>query len=800
MAKFSVIGQSLPKIDAWAKVTGDTKYADDLALPRLAHGKLLRSPHPHARIVRMDTEQARNLPGVLAVITGRDLPRVKFGILPVSQDEEALCVDKVRLVGDAVAAVAAVDEETAERATELIEIEYEPLRPLMSIEESLAHPEVRIHEYGDGPNVHKAVALAFGDVEAAFRQADLVREDVFFFEGNTHLPMEQHSAVAWWGPDDKLTLWSSTQTPHYVHRLLARILDVPAAHVRVIAAAVGGGFGGKLDPFAHEIAACKLSQLTGRPVKITLTREEVFYVHRGRHPVLMWIKTGFARNGAITGMHFRSWLDGGAYGSYGVASTFYTGALQTVTYKIPAYRFEGARIFTNKPPCGPKRGHGTPQPRFAMECQLDKAAEQLGIDPADMRRRNLVEPYTRTANHLTITTIGLGECIDRVVEASGWKRKVDQLPRGRGIGIACSSYLTGAGTAIYWNDMPHSGVVVRADRSGVVAVLCGATDIGQGSDSVLAYLVAEVLGIQPKDIRVYPADTDLTPVDLGSYSSRVTLMAGQAAIQAATRLRDRLFEAVARKLDVPADRLVARDRRVHLEDDPERGLSFAEAVVLGESMHGVLAYPGSYAPPRRAGKYKGGGVGPSPCYSYSACVVELEVDADTGEVRPLEIWIAHDVGRSLNPLLVEGQVEGSVYMGLGEALMEEQVFRKGLHKIPSMLEYKSPTTLETPEIHTILVETDDPEGPFGAKEAGQGPLLPVIPAVANAVHSAVRVRIDEVPITPEKVLRALEQQRQGKPGRIGPEKLPRLVFPEPRVIESAFGQPAANVAERPFAS
>jgi 4-hydroxybenzoyl-CoA reductase subunit alpha len=800
MAKFSVVGQSLPKIDAWAKVTGDTKYADDLVLPRLAHGKLLRSPHPHARIIRIDTARARDLPGVLAVITGHDLPRVKFGILPVSQDEEALCVDKVRLVGDAVAAVAAVDEETAERATELIEVEYEPLRPLMSIEEALAHPEVRIHEYGDGPNIHKAVALQFGDVEAAFGEADLVREDVFFFEGNTHLPMEQHSAVAWWGADDKLTLWSSTQTPHYVHRLLARILAVPAAHIRVIAAPVGGGFGGKLDPFAHEIAACKLSQLTGRPVKITLTREEVFYVHRGRHPVLMWIKTGFARDGAITGMHFRSWLDGGAYGSYGVASTFYTGALQTVTYKIPAYRFEGARIFTNKPPCGPKRGHGTPQPRFAMECQIDKAAEQLGLDPAEMRRRHLAEPYTRTANHLTVTTIGLGECIDRVVEASGWKRKLGHLPRGRGIGIACSSYLTGAGTAIYWNDMPHSGVIVRADRSGVVAVLCGAADIGQGSDSVLAYLVAEVLGIQPKDIRVHPADTDLTPVDLGSYSSRVTLMAGQAAIQAATRLRDRLFEAVAQKLDVPADRLVARDRRVHLEDDPERGVSFAEAVVLGESRHGVLACPGSYAPPRRAGKYKGGGVGPSPCYSYSACVVEAEVDEDTGAVRPLEIWIAHDVGRSLNPLLVEGQVEGSVYMGLGEALMEEQVFRKGLHKIPSMLEYKSPTTLETPEIHTILVETDDPEGPFGAKEAGQGPLLPVMPAVANAVYSAVGVRIDEVPITPEKVLRALEQQRQGTPGRVGPEKLPRLVFPEPRAIESAFGQPAQNITERPFAS
>jgi 4-hydroxybenzoyl-CoA reductase alpha subunit len=798
--RFSIVGQNLPKIDAWAKVVGETKYADDMVLPRLAHGKLLRSPHPHALIRSIDTARARALPGVYAVITGRDLPPVKFGILPVSQDEEALCVDKVRMVGDAVAAVAAVDEETAERATELIEVEYEPLRPLMSIEEALAHPEVRIHEYGDGPNVHKAVSLQFGDVETAFRAADLVREDVFYFEGNTHLPMEQHSAVAQWGADGKLTLWSSTQTPHYVHRLLAKILDMPQAHIRVVAAPVGGGFGGKLDPFAHEIVACRLSQLIGRPVKITLTREEVFYVHRGRHPVLMWVKTGFRKDGSITGMHFRSWLDGGAYGSYGVASTFYTGALQTVTYKIPVYKFEGARIFTNKPPCGPKRGHGTPQPRFAMECQLDKAAEQLGLDPAEMRRRNLAEPFTKTANHLTVTTIGLGECLDRVMEASGWRQKFGRLPRGKGIGIACSSYLTGAGLAIYWNDMPHSGVVLRADRSGLVAVLCGATDIGQGSDSVLAYLAAEVLGIDPKDIRVHPADTDLTPVDLGSYSSRVTLMAGNAVIQAAGRLKSRIVEAVAEKLGVAPDTLIAQDRRVFVDGDPDRGVSFSQAVVLAESKFGVLAFPGSYAPPKRAGKYKGGGVGPSPCYSYSACVVEVDVDGETGEVRPTEIWIAHDVGRALNPLLVEGQVEGSVYMGLGEVLMEEQVFRKGVHKIPSMLEYKSPTTLETPEIHTILVETDDPEGPFGAKEAGQGPLLPVIPAVANAVYDAVGVRVDEIPISPEKVLKGLEAMRKGKPARVGPEKLPLFTFPEPKMIESAFGEPAAAIAERPFAS
>jgi 4-hydroxybenzoyl-CoA reductase alpha subunit len=809
---FTVVGQPLPKIDAWAKVTGETRYADDLVLPRMAYGKLLRSSHAHARIRAIDTSRARALPGVYAVITGHDLPRVKFGILPVSQDEEALCVEKVRMVGDAVAAVAAVDEETAEAACRLIDVDYEPLPALMSIHESLSHPEVRIHEYGDGPNVHKNVALQFGDVESAFAGSYLVREDVFFFEGNTHLPMEQHAAIAHFGPDGKLTLWSSTQTPHYVHRLLTKILDMPGAHIRVIAAPVGGGFGGKLDPFAHEIAACKLSELTGRPVKIACTREEVFYIHRGRHPVLMWIRTGFTRDGDITGCHLKTWLDGGAYGSYGVASTFYTGVINPVTYKIPVYKFEGARIFTNKPPCGPKRGHGTPQPRFALECQLDKAAEQLGLDPADMRRRILAEPFTKTANHLTVTTIGLGECIDKVVEASGWRDKRERFataatqakplwqPRKRkGLGIAGSAYMTGAGTAIYWNNMPHSGVIVRADRSGGVAVLCGATDIGQGSDSILAYLPAEVLGIEPKDVHVHPADTSLTPVDLGSYSSRVTLMCGVAVIQAATRLRTIIARAVAAKLQVAPEQIAFRGRKVGVPDDWDKAVPFAQAVELGEAMHGVLAFPGSYAPPKRAGKYKGGGVGPSPCYSYSACVVELTVDEDTGWIELDDVWIAHDIGRALNPLLVEGQVEGSIYMGIGETLMEGQVFRKGLHKHPSLLEYKSPTTLETPEIHTFLVETDDPEGPFGAKEAGQGPLLPIIPAIANAIYNAVGVRMDQVPITPDMVLRGLELKRQGKPARIGPDKLPLFTFKQPLVVESAFGHPADAVAVRPFA-
>ncbi len=776
--EFSVIGKPLPKVDGMGKCTGQTKFADDFNLPRMLHARLLRSVHAHARIRRIDTSRAERLPGVYAVLTGKDLP-VKFGILPVSQDEETLAVDKVRFVGDPVAAVAAIDEETAERALEFIDIDYEPLPAIMSIKEALARDDVRIHDYGDGPNIHKMVSLEFGDVAEGFADAAHVREDMFFFEGSNHLPMEQHSAVASYEHDGKLTVWSSTQTPHYVHRALEQVLGHPASQIRVIATPVGGGFGGKTDPFSHEIAAARLSMITGRPVKITCTREEVFYIHRGRHPVLMWVKTGLARDGRITAMHFKTFLDGGAYGSYGVATTYYTGALQTTTYKIPRYKFEGLRVFTNKPPCGPKRGHGTPQPRYALECHLDKIAADLGIDPVELRRRNLVEPFSMTVNHLRITSCGLRECVDKVVDASGYHARRGRLPRGRGLGFAVSAYLCGAGLPIYWNDMPQSEVQIKVDRGGGVTVYSMAIDIGQGSDSVLVFTVAEVLGIEPADIKLVTADTDLTPIDLGSYSSRVTFMAGNAAIEAATKIRDMVFEATAEKLSIPAARLVARGRRVYDRENVARGLTWTDAIRAAEARVGTLAATGSYKAPKLSGPYKGSGVGPSPAYSYSASVVEVNCDPETGAVVVEKVWIAHDVGRAINPLLVEGQVEGSVYMALGEVLLEEQTFRRGVHKFPSMLEYKSPTTLETPEMHTFIVESIDPEGPFGAKEAGQGPLLPVIPAVANAVADALGVRIDEIPITPEKVLAALTDRRKGGPGRVGPRDVPTIQFKDP---------------------
>ena len=778
---FKVVGTPGQKVDAGAKVTGETRFADDLVLPRMLHCKLTRSCHAHARLVKVDTRRAAALPGVIAVLTG-DALAISFGILPISQDEHALGRDLVRFVGDPVAAVAAIDEETAEEAARLVDVEYEPLRAIESVEDAIAHPEPQLHDYADRGNIHKEIALDFGGVDDAMKRADHVADDIFFYEGSTHLALEQHAALAQWSPDGKLTVWSSTQTPHYLHRALAKVLELPAAHIRVIATPNGGGFGGKSDPFNHEIVVAELARRTGRPVKICLTREEVFYCHRGRHATLMRCRTGVTKDGRIVAMDFTSFLDGGAYGSYGVASTYYTGALQTVTYEIPAYRFRGLRAFTNKPPCGPKRGHGTPQPRFAVEVQLDKIAEHLKLDPADMRKRILQPANSVTANWLRIGSMGLGPCIDAVVKASGWKERFGRLPPGRGLGIACSSYITGAGLPIYWNQLPHSSVQLKLDRSGGVTAFCGSTDIGQGSDTMLAYFVAEVLGIEPIDIRVVTGDTDLTPVDLGSYSSRVTLMTGHAAIQAAERARDAVAGPVAQKLGIPAERLVFAGRRVFDAEDPARGMEFAEAVRVAESALGAIGATGSYTPPKSPGRYKGAGVGPSPAYSYSCAIAEVTVDQDTGIVTVPKVWIAHDIGRAINPMLAIGQVEGSVYMGLGEALMEEMTYRDAgrnmVHHHPSMLEYKSPTTLEMCDVETFLIEEPDAGGPFGAKEVGQGPLLPIPPAVANAVYDAVGVRVDQVPVQPHMVLRALKDKAKGKAPHFGPSRVPEYAFPD----------------------
>lgn len=719
-----MIGKRAPRIDAYAKVTGKAVYAGDMSLPRMLHGVLVRSTQPHARILQVDFERALQLPGLVAIACASELP-ARYGILPSSQDETVFAIDEVRYVGEPVAAVVAETEAIAQEAVRLVRVAYEPLPAVLSIDEAL-----------DANSIHKQAHLQFGDVEDGFAQADRVFENDFFYEGNTHAALEQHATVADCSDDGKITIWSSTQVPHYLHRIAAGVLGVPASRVRVVAPYIGGGFGGKTEPLHHELAAAHLARKTGRPVRFELTREEVFYAHRGRHPVKMRIKTGVKNDGTITACHLQTWLDGGAYGSYGVASLYYTGALNPVTYKIPAYKFDGCRVFTNKPPCGPKRGHGTPQPRFALESQLDVIAGELGLDAAEYRSRIAIEPFSRSVNGLRITSCGLQECLSAVARQTQYSNKHGKLEPGRGIGLAVSSYLCGAGLPIYWNPLPHTSAIVKADRSGAVTVYCGVSDCGQGSYNVLALIAAETLRIDAADIHVVAGDTDLSPVDLGSYSSRVTFMAGNAVHHAADAVRAQI-EAV----------------------DPFGALPFAQAVAAAEERFGPLVGVGSYTPPGDlSGNYKGSGVGPSPAYSYSACVAEVAVDTETGKVTIEKITLAHDIGRALNRMSVEGQIEGGVYMGLGEALMEAWPFDGGLHQTPNLLEYKTPTILDTPSIDSIIIETYDPEGPFGAKEVGQGPLLPVVPAIANAIADATGVRLYATPFTPDRVLKALRSR------------------------------------------
>jgi 4-hydroxybenzoyl-CoA reductase alpha subunit len=759
-AAFSVIGRRNRKVDGRRKVTGAALYTDDLQPARLLHGKVLRSPHAHARIRAIDASRALAHPGVHAVITGRDLP-VPYGIIPWTRDEYALAIDKALYVGDGVAAVAAVDERTALEALDLIAVDYQVLPAILTVEEALAHPETQVNTFASKGNLSKHVKLTFGDVEGGLAGADLVVEDTWFHAGSTHAAIEPHCAIGDLGPDGILTVHSSTQVPHYLHRELGRVLGLPVDRIRVIQPTIGGAFGGKSEPFDHEFAAAKLSMLTGRPVKILLTREEVFYSHRGRHPMQMTYQVGARRDGTLTAVKARIAIDGGAHSSFGLVTTYYSGQLLGAPYRLPAYEFDSTRVFTNKPSCGPKRGHGSVQPRFAFECALDVLSERLGLDPIELRRRNVLPPDTRTVNELRVTSNGFLECLAAVERASRWTERFRRLPYGRGLGVAGSTYISGTNYPIYPNEMPQSAVQLKIDRSGRITVFAGVSDIGQGCDSVMAYIVAEELGVTLDSIRVVAADTDLTPVDLGAYSSRITFMAGNAAIAACADAKRRVRETLGALWGVAPEQVRLADGLASAPGSPPWSLPIAEAFQAAEARFGTLGGVGSYNTPRDVhGSYRGATIGASPAYSFSAHVAEVEVDDQTGQVRVVKLWVAHDCGRALNPTLVEGQLEGSAAMGFGEALLEEQAYdERGLHRGPSLLDYPLATTLDTPELESLIVESLDREGPYGAKEAGEGPLHPSIPAIANAIHDAIGARVTRLPFQPARILQALQARR-----------------------------------------
>ena len=829
MSDFSIIGKSVALIDSAGKTTGAGKYADDLSLPGMLIGKILHSPYPHALIKCIDASRALALDGVVSVVTGEDAPN-KYGILPVGHDETALAVEKVRYVGDNVACVVAESESIAEQALELIDVEYEPLPAYFDPEESMKATSDFIHPEKPN-NIEKDYHHVFGDPEQGFRDAAYILQGRYLANEVTHAAMEPHSTLASFefdsqtGQPGRLTVSSSTQVPYYLQHKLSIVLEMPMAQIRVIKPLVGGGFGGKSEIIPLEIITAVAARKAKAPVKITYTREEVFWAHRGRPRTIVELKTGVKQDGRITAVAARVIQDGGAYCSYGVVTILYSGALLGALYDIPNIRYDGFRVLTNKPACGAMRGHGTVNVRFAFESQLDELAAAIHMDPAEIRRVNLLKPPCITVNGLRVQSYGLPECIDKVFGGSEWPSRKGNLGRGRGLGMACSHYVSGAANSIIRSDMPHSTVNLKIDRDGGVVIYTGASDIGQGSDTMVAQIVAEVLGCKLARVKVVAADTDLTPVDIGSYSSRVTFMNGNAALRAAEDVKKKIVAAAARKMactpedvvmrddhvskrgvssvsgehsaaeileskdaprgsDVPVE--PAADSRVSAEptvsgrvvgqilrnsmqqkrkdEGPRDHMSFEEAVVAAIDFSGALTGTGSYAPPQeaRGGKHKGGGVGPSPAYSYSAQVAEVSVDEETGEVTVHKIWAAHDCGRALNPVSVEGQVIGSVWMGLGQAMQEEMVWKDGLLMNPGLLEYKSPSAIESPEIVSYIVESIDPEGPFGAKEASEGSLAACIPAISNAIYDAIGVRLREAPFTPDRVLAAIKARDNDK--------------------------------------
>ena len=808
-SKFSIIGKPTAMVDAAEKTTGAGKYTDDLSVPGMLIGKILHSPFPHARIRNIDVRRAETLEGVVAVVVGKDAPN-PYGILPVGHDEHALALDKVRYVGDNVACVVAISESVAENALELIDVDYEVLPAYFDPEESMKAQTDLIHDNKPG-NLEKDYHHVFGDPDKGFAEADEIAEARFIANEVTHAAMEPHSTLAsfeidpYTGKPGRLTVWSSTQVPYYLQHKLSLVLEMPMQQIRVIKPLVGGGFGGKSEVIPLEIIAAVAARKARAPVKITYTREEVFWAHRGRPRTIIDLKTGVKNDGRITSVKARVVQDGGAYCSYGVVTILYSGALLGALYDIPNIQYDGYRVLTNKPACGAMRGHGTVNVRFAFESQLDELAEKIGVDPAEIRRRNLLQPPCITVNGLRVQSYGLPECIEKTVERSGWNRRKGKLPKARGLGIACSHYVSGAANSIIRSDMPHSTVNIKIDRDGGVVVYTGASEIGQGSDTMTAQIAAETLGCTTSRIRVVAADTDLTPIDIGSYSSRVTFMAGNATLRAAAEVRKLIAAAAAKKMQCSSEDLIFHDDTVQRknghgapdalgrtaeqtsaasvsgrvegqilrgslqqkrkDEGPRLSMSFEEAVVAAIDFHGALTGTGSYAPPpeARGGKHKGAGVGPSPAYSYSAQVAEVSVDEETGEVTVHKVWAAHDCGRALNPVSVEGQIIGSVWMGMGQALTEEMVWKDGMLMNPGLLEYRSPSAVESPEVEPIIVESIDPEGPFGAKECSEGSLAATIPAIANAIYDAVGVRLHESPFTPERVLAALRARKNMRP-------------------------------------
>ncbi|WMJ78714.1 MULTISPECIES: xanthine dehydrogenase family protein molybdopterin-binding subunit [unclassified Sedimentibacter] len=767
--EFTEVGRNIPRLDGPAKVTGKVQYTDDLVLPRMVYGKILRSPHAHANIKSIDYSEALKLDGVLGVITGEDCP-IAYGIVPHNANEHALAVGKVRNWGEGVAAVAAIDEATAEKALELIKVEYEVLEAIVDPREAVKRDDLRIHE--DHPNniAYEGVQV-YGDPDKALAESDYVIEKEFYSSYVTHAFIEPQAAIADFDPNTgKLHLYATCQVPHYTHQQLAKVLEMPMNKIRITVPLIGGGFGGKGVASQADFCSALLSRKIGRPVKITYERSDVFATNNGRHPCYMKFKMGFDKNGKITAVDFNNLMDGGAYSGWGIVVLFYTASMVHIPYAVPNVKFDGKRIFTNKPTCGAQRGLGGVQPRFAMEQLLDEAAEHFGMTPYEIKKLNAVESGYTAKSMMYVPHSEYKKCLDEVVEKSEYMNKIGKLPYGKGIGLSGGYYISGTSYTLYLSYKPHTVATIKIDDENGVTLYCGATDIGQGVDTVMAQMAAETLGVKTEDVKVVPRDTQISTFDLGTFASRLTFATGWAIRQAAEKVNAELFPVAASMLRCRGDEIAVKDgyfysiyERHGRHGKKGKEVAWAEVVDVYMQSNGPLSCSGQFTPPRRKGIQQGGNIGHSPTFGFSAQVAEVDVDLDTGKINVVKITEAGDCGQPINPMSVEGQVHGSIQMGLGQALYEEmQIAPDGRFLNPSLHDYKMPTIRDMPKVDANIVEAYDPSAPYGGKESGEGPIQPTIPAIFSAVYDAIGVRFTEMPLTPEKVLNAIKAQKASK--------------------------------------
>ena len=757
------IGTYVPMVDGPEKVSGRAKYTADLVLPGMLAGRILRSPYSHAEILEVDVSEAVKLPGVRAIVTGADCDKC-FGVLPVARTEHVLARERVRYRGEPVAAVAAIDDATAKEALRRIKLKVRELPAYHTAQEALAPNAVTIHERRPH-NIERDVLFELGDVEAAFAGADLLREGTYNCAEVCQNQMEMHAAIADYDAvRERMTVHASTQVPYYVHLMLAQILDMDMSRIRVIKPHVGGGFGCRTEALNVELIAALLARKAGGCVRLVVNREETFITHRGRPETDIRLKIGMRKNGRITGVECECIQRGGAHSGYGIVTILYSGSMLYAIYDLDNVKYIGKRVLTNTPPCGAFRGHGTVDVRFAFESLLDEMAAALKLDPFAVRRANLLRAPTFTPNDLMVNSYGLPECLDWVERESGWKARGGKLPRGKGLGMACSHYISGASKPVNWTGEPHATVKLKLDFDGSIVLLTGAAEIGQGSSTVLVQSVAEVLGLDLSRIRIVSGDSEVVPKDNGSYSSRVTFMVGNAAIEAAQNLKAVLVAAAARKLDAKPGEIECLGE-LYRAGAQDKGLTFNEVVTEALKDTGTITVTGNYStiPESHGGKkYRGAAIGGTMGYSYSAQVVEVSVDEETGVVTVDKVWVAHDCGKALNRLTVEGQVQGSVWMGMGQAMSEEAAYHDGLMVTANMLDYRVPTIQDSPPIEVGIVESIDPHGPFGAKEAGEGSLAAFLPALTNAIADAIGLRFNNLPVTPDRVFAALEKRARDR--------------------------------------